>query len=71
MSSRPIRHSGTSLSATIRATASVAATSSAADFFATQIDLTKRAKQVFDAEGISVLAPPPEAPRQEASATRQ
>ncbi|CCV10890.1 mechanosensitive ion channel family protein [Mesorhizobium sp. STM 4661] len=44
---------------------------SAADFFATQIDLTKRAKQAFDAEGISVPAPPPEAPRPEPSATRQ
>jgi len=43
---------------------------SAADFFATQIDLTKRAKQAFDAEGISVPAPPPEAPR-DTSATRQ
>ena len=43
---------------------------SAADFFATQIDLTKRVKQAFDAEAISVPAPPPEA-RQEASATRQ
>lgn len=42
---------------------------SAADFFATQIDLTKRAKQAFDAEGISVPAPPPEAPRQEVSTT--
>ena len=35
---------------------------SAADFFATQIDLTKRAKQAFDAEGISIPLPPPEAP---------
>ncbi|MGX5845522.1 mechanosensitive ion channel family protein [Mesorhizobium sp. PL10] len=43
---------------------------SAADFFATQIDVTKRVKQAFDAEAISVPAPPPEA-RQEASATRQ
>ena len=43
---------------------------SSADFFATQIDLTKRVKQAFDAEAISVPAPPPEA-RQEASATRQ
>jgi len=43
---------------------------SAADFFATQTDLTKRAKQAFDSEGISIPAPPPEAPRQEA-ATRQ
>jgi small conductance mechanosensitive channel len=44
---------------------------SAADFFATQIDLTKRAKQAFDAEGISVPAPPPEATHQGPSATRQ
>jgi small conductance mechanosensitive channel len=44
---------------------------SAADFFATQIDLTKRAKQAFDSEGISIPAPPPDAPRQEPSATRQ
>lgn len=44
---------------------------SGADFFATQIDLTKRAKQAFDAEGISVPAPPPEATHQEPSATRQ
>ncbi|TIM60779.1 MAG: mechanosensitive ion channel family protein, partial [Mesorhizobium sp.] len=44
---------------------------SAADFFTTQIDLTKRAKQAFDSEGISIPAPPPEAPRQEASATRR
>jgi small conductance mechanosensitive channel len=44
---------------------------SAADFFATQIDLTKRAKQAFDAEGISVPVPPPEATHQEPSATRQ
>ncbi|UVK39967.1 mechanosensitive ion channel family protein [Mesorhizobium sp. AR10] len=44
---------------------------SAADFFATQIDLTKRAKQAFDAEGISVPAPPPETSRQETSTTRQ
>ncbi|ESW65898.1 mechanosensitive ion channel protein [Mesorhizobium sp. LSJC277A00] len=42
----------------------------AADFFATQIDLTKRVKQAFDAEAISVPAPPPEA-RQETAATRQ
>jgi small conductance mechanosensitive channel len=43
---------------------------SAADFFATRIDVTKRVKQAFDAEAISVPAPPPEA-RQEAAATRQ
>ncbi len=42
----------------------------AADFFATQIDVTKRVKQAFDAEAISVPAPPPEV-RQDASATRQ
>ncbi|UVK42333.1 mechanosensitive ion channel [Mesorhizobium sp. AR07] len=34
---------------------------SSADFFATQTDLTKRAKQEFDAEGISIPLPPPEA----------
>ena len=39
---------------------------SAADFFATQADLTKRAKQEFDAEGISIPLPPPEAPAPEA-----
>ncbi|PZV34098.1 mechanosensitive ion channel family protein [Mesorhizobium kowhaii] len=39
---------------------------SSADFFATQADLTKRAKQEFDAEGISIPLPPPEAPAQEA-----
>jgi len=43
---------------------------SAADFFATQIDLTKRTKQAFDAEGLSVPAPPPEATRQEASSRK-
>jgi len=43
---------------------------SASDFFATQIDVTKRVKQAFDAEAISVPAPPPEA-RQDAPATRQ
>lgn len=37
-----------------------------ADFFATQADLTKRAKQEFDAEGISIPLPPPEAPAPEA-----
>ncbi len=39
---------------------------SASDFFATQIDLTKRAKQAFDSEGISIPLPPPEAPAPEA-----
>ncbi|MFD1984182.1 mechanosensitive ion channel family protein [Mesorhizobium newzealandense] len=39
---------------------------SSADFFATQADLTKRAKQEFDAEGISIPQPPPEAPAPEA-----
>jgi small conductance mechanosensitive channel len=39
---------------------------SSADFFATQADLTKRAKQEFDAEGISIPLPPPEAPAPEA-----
>jgi small conductance mechanosensitive channel len=39
---------------------------SSADFFATQTDLTKRAKQVFDSEGISIPLPPPEAPQPEA-----
>lgn len=39
---------------------------SAADFFAAQIDLTKRAKQAFDSEGISIPLPPPEAPAPEA-----
>jgi len=38
---------------------------SSADFFATQTDLTKRAKQEFDAEGISIPLPPPEAPEPE------
>lgn len=33
---------------------------SSADFFATQTDLTKRAKQEFDSEGISIPLPPPE-----------
>ncbi|UDL87772.1 mechanosensitive ion channel [Mesorhizobium sp. PAMC28654] len=37
-----------------------------ADFFATQTDLTKRAKQEFDSEGISIPLPPPEAPQPEA-----
>ena len=36
---------------------------SSADFFATQTDLTKRAKQEFDSEGISIPLPPPEAPQ--------
>ena len=39
---------------------------SSADFFATQTDLTKRAKQEFDSEGISIPLPPPEAPAPEA-----
>ncbi|TGQ67705.1 MAG: mechanosensitive ion channel [Mesorhizobium sp.] len=39
---------------------------SAADHFATQIDMTKRAKQAFDSEGISIPLPPPEAPSPEA-----
>ncbi|TIN27723.1 MAG: mechanosensitive ion channel [Mesorhizobium sp.] len=39
---------------------------SSADFFATQTDLTKRAKQEFDSEGISIPQPQPEAPQPEA-----
>lgn len=39
---------------------------SSADFFATQTDLTKRAKQEFDSEGISIPLPAPEAPAPEA-----
>ena len=39
---------------------------SAADYFSTQIDMTKRAKQAFDSEGISIPLPPPEAPLPEA-----
>lgn len=39
---------------------------SAADYFATRIDMTKRAKQAFDNEGISIPLPPPEAPAAEA-----
>lgn len=39
---------------------------SSADFFSTQTDLTKRAKQEFDAEGISIPLPPPEARSPEA-----
>ncbi|MCQ8874077.1 mechanosensitive ion channel [Mesorhizobium sp. LMG17149] len=39
---------------------------SASDFFATQTDLTKRAKQEFDSEGISIPLPPPEAPQPQA-----
>ena len=39
---------------------------SSADFFATQTDLTKRAKQEFDSEGISIPLPPPEEPSPEA-----
>ncbi|AZO60729.1 MULTISPECIES: mechanosensitive ion channel domain-containing protein [unclassified Mesorhizobium] len=38
---------------------------SAADYFATQIDLTKRAKLAFDNEGISIPLPPPEIPSPE------
>lgn len=39
---------------------------SAADYFSTQIDTTKRAKQAFDSEGISIPLPPPEMPAPEA-----
>ncbi|RVD60979.1 mechanosensitive ion channel family protein [Mesorhizobium sp. M2D.F.Ca.ET.185.01.1.1] len=39
---------------------------SAADYFSTQIDTTKRAKQAFDSEGISIPLPPPEVPAPEA-----
>jgi len=39
---------------------------SSADFFATQTDLTKRAKQEFDQEGISIPLPAPEIPVPEA-----
>lgn len=39
---------------------------SAADHFSTQIDMTKRAKQAFDSEGISIPLPPPEVPTPEA-----
>lgn len=39
---------------------------SAADYFSTQIDMTKRAKQAFDSEGISIPLPAPEAPQPEA-----
>ncbi|UCI30493.1 mechanosensitive ion channel family protein [Mesorhizobium sp. B4-1-4] len=35
---------------------------SAADYFSTNIDMTKRAKQTFDSQGISIPLPPPEAP---------
>ncbi|MDG4885067.1 mechanosensitive ion channel domain-containing protein [Mesorhizobium sp. WSM4884] len=38
----------------------------AADYFATQADMTKRAKQAFDNEGISIPLPPPELPTAEA-----
>ncbi|MBZ9994886.1 MULTISPECIES: mechanosensitive ion channel domain-containing protein [unclassified Mesorhizobium] len=38
----------------------------AADYFATQIDMTKRAKQAFDSEGISIPLPPPQAAPPEA-----
>ncbi|MCA0047816.1 mechanosensitive ion channel [Mesorhizobium sp. B283B1A] len=44
---------------------------SSADFFATQADLTKRAKQEFDSEGISIPLPPPEAPAPEAAGNNQ
>ncbi|MEW6634831.1 MAG: mechanosensitive ion channel domain-containing protein [Pseudomonadota bacterium] len=39
---------------------------SAADYFSTQIDMTKRAKQAFDSEGISIPLPAPEVPQPEA-----
>jgi small conductance mechanosensitive channel len=39
---------------------------SAPDYFATNIDMTKRAKQAFDSEGISIPLPAPEAPAPEA-----
>jgi small conductance mechanosensitive channel len=39
---------------------------SAADYFSTQIDMTKRARQAFDSEGISIPLPPPEVPPPEA-----
>ncbi|SFO45287.1 small conductance mechanosensitive channel [Mesorhizobium sp. NFR06] len=39
---------------------------SAADYFSTQVDTTKRAKQAFDSEGISIPLPPPEVPAPEA-----
>ncbi|WP_296746781.1 mechanosensitive ion channel domain-containing protein [Mesorhizobium sp.] len=39
---------------------------SAADYFSTQIDMTKRAKQAFDSEGISIPLPAPELPQPEA-----
>ena len=39
---------------------------SAGDYFSTQADMTKRAKQAFDSEGISIPLPPPEAPLAEA-----
>ncbi|MDG4878930.1 mechanosensitive ion channel family protein [Mesorhizobium sp. WSM4935] len=39
---------------------------SAADYFSTQIDMIKRAKQAFDREGISIPLPPPEVPAPEA-----
>jgi len=39
---------------------------SSADYFSTQIDMTKRAKQAFDSEGISIPLPPPEVPSPEA-----
>ncbi|TPN77666.1 mechanosensitive ion channel [Mesorhizobium sp. CU2] len=39
---------------------------SAGDYFSTQIETTKRAKQAFDSEGISIPLPPPEVPAPEA-----
>src|SRR5438552_2047443 len=39
---------------------------SAGDYFSTQADMTKRAKQAVDSEGISIPLPPPEAPLAEA-----
>ncbi|TPN84083.1 mechanosensitive ion channel family protein, partial [Mesorhizobium sp. B1-1-5] len=38
---------------------------SSVDFFAAQADLTKRAKQEFDRERISIPLPPPQAPAPE------
>lgn len=38
---------------------------SASDHFSTNIDMTKRAKQAFDSEGISIPLPAPEAPSPE------
>ena len=39
---------------------------SASDYFSTKIDTTKRAKQAFDSEGISIPLPPPEVAAPEA-----